>query len=242
MTKMKIMKKLSILMLAICSTVVFGQKVSDYKYVSIPEKFTSFKGDSYGLETALAKALKSKKYTVLPASKDQWPWEAKDNSCNVLNADVQNLKSFFSNKLKIEFKDCNNKVLFESKGSSDIKDFEEGLAEALKDALKSIGISNPVQVAATESTPAVVSSADNYSNGKVEVQKIQIDANQFILAKSGSSVPFAIFRTTSKKDVFIVKLSDNTTTVTIGYFENENLVIDIPQPNGTYLKEVFTKK
>jgi hypothetical protein len=47
-------------MLAICSTAIFGQKVSDYKYVLIPEKFESFKGNSYGLEETLAKALKKK--------------------------------------------------------------------------------------------------------------------------------------------------------------------------------------
>ncbi|WP_160138840.1 hypothetical protein [Chryseobacterium sp. c4a] len=237
------MKKLSMLMLAICSTAVFGQKVSDYKYVSIPDRFTTFKGD-YGLEDVLIKALKSKKYTVLPTSKDQWPWEAKDNNCNVLNANVVSVSSFFTNKLVLEFKDCNNKTVLESKGSSDIKDFEEGLTDALKIALKPVGISNPVQSSAPQapSTSTNSEGSANYSNGKIEVQKIQIDANQFILAKSGSSVPFAIFKTTSKKDVFMVKLSDNTSTMTTGYFENGNIVIDIPQADGTYSKEVFTQK
>jgi hypothetical protein len=91
---MKDMKKLS--MLAICSTAIFGQKVSDYKYVLIPEKFESFKGNSYGLEETLAKALKKKKYEVLPANIDQWPSEA--NSCNVVKANVLNTKSMFKNK------------------------------------------------------------------------------------------------------------------------------------------------
>lgn len=235
------MKKLSMLMLAICSTAVFGQKVSDYKYISVPDRFTTFKGD-YGLEDVLTKALKSKKYAVLPTSKDQWPWEAKDNHCNVLNANVVSVKSFFTNKLVLEFKDCNNKTVLESKGSSDIKEFEEGLADALKVALKNVGVSNPVQNSVSQ-TPSVTSNEGaNYSNGKIDVQKIQIDANQFILAKSGSSVPFAIFKTTSKKEVFMVKLSDNTSTMTTGYFENGNIVIDIPQADGTYSKEVFTQK
>lgn len=264
MIKMKDMKKLSILMLAICSTAIFGQKVSDYKYVLIPEKFESFKGESYGLEEALAKALKNKKYEVLPANIDQWPSEAKDNSCNVMKADVLNVKSMFKNKLMLVVKDCNNKVLLESNGSSSIKEFEEGLADALKMALINVGNSNPVamqpaknhasmasttiadntaQSSVSEtavSVPATGSSTGNYSNGKVDVQKIQIDANQFILAKSGSSVPFAIFKTTSKKDVFLVKLSDNTTT--IGYFENGNIVIDIQQADGRSSKEIFTQK
>ncbi len=242
------MKKISVFVLAICSTLAFGQKVSDYKYVSIPEKFVNFKGETYGLEAALAKGLKNKKYTVLPSGKDQWPSEALENSCNVLNTDILKVKSFLKNKLKVEFRDCNNKVILEAQGSSDIKDFEEGFADALKRALVEVSVSNPVQIVAQEpvsvtSISAVASTAaDNYSNGKVDVQKIQIDNNQFILAKSGSSVPFAIFKTTSKKDVFIVKLSDNTGTVTIGYFENGNLVIDIPKADGTYSKEIFTKK
>lgn len=258
------MKKLSILMLAICSTAIFGQKVSDYKYVLIPERFESFKGESYGLEDALVKALKNKKYVVLPASIDQWPSEAKDNSCNVMKADVLNVKSMFKNKLMLVVKDCNNKILLESNGSSSIKEFEEGLADALKMALVSVGVSNPVamQPAKTQTSaitttiaantvqssapetaviaPTATVGTGNYSNGKVVVQKIQIDANQFILAKSGSSVPFAIFKATSKKDVFIVKLADNTTT--IGYFENGNIVIDIPQADGKYSKDTFAAK
>ncbi|MBP2618994.1 hypothetical protein [Chryseobacterium jejuense] len=254
------MKKLSILMLAICSTAIFGQKVSDYKYVSIPEKFQSFKGNSYGLEEALAKALKGKKYVVLPVNKEQWSGEAKENPCNILNAEVLNVKSMFTNKLMLVIKDCSNKVILESKGQSDIKEFEEGLAEALNMALVNVGVSNPValQPAKTQASttsantvqssapetaviaPATGSSTGTYSNGKVVVQKIQIDANQFILAKSGSSVPFAIFKTTSKNDIFIVKLADNN--VTIGYFENGNIIIDIPQADGRYTKEIFTGK
>ncbi|WP_228451944.1 hypothetical protein [Chryseobacterium sp. G0186] len=253
------MKKLSIVLLAIASTAAFGQNVSDYKYISVPEKFQTFKNNSYGLEAYLSKALKTKNYVVLPASIDQWPSEAKDNSCNVLNADVQNDKSLFTNKVILQFKDCNNKVILESKGRSDIKEFEEGFPDALKQALVKVttssptailpakvqasNVSNTAQTTAASSevaTSTVSSAAGSYSNGKIDVQKIQIDANQFILAKSGSSVPFAVFKVTSRKDVFIVKLADGSTT--IGYFENGNIVIDIPQADGRYSKEVFTGK
>lgn len=243
--------------LAICSTVAFAQKVSDYKYVMIPEKFQTFK-NSYGLEAHLAKALQGKKYEVLPEGMDRWPAEARNNSCNVVNAEVINDKSLFTNKVILQFKDCNKKVIFESKGRSDIKEFEEGFADALKQALTQVGVSNPVamlpartsevaqNVQTTVSEPETTTvtttapAANNYSNGKEALQKIQVDANQFILAKSGSSVPFAVFKTTSKKDVFIVKLADGNTT--IGYFEKGNIVIDIPQADGRYAKEVFAGK
>ncbi|GEJ45750.1 MULTISPECIES: hypothetical protein [unclassified Chryseobacterium] len=249
------MKKLSMFMLTVCSTIVFAQKISDYKYVSIPEKFETFKED-FGLKNFLTKALTGKKYITLPLIKDNWPTDAKNNYCNVVSANILNDKSLFKNKLIIQFKDCNNNTILESKGSSNIKEFEEGLQDALKQALIRVPVSNPVAIlpasnnvvqqtssdnissASTES--ATTPEASNYSNGKLDLQKIQLDPNQFILAKSGSSVPFAVFRSTSKNSVFIVKLADGSAT--IGYFENGNIVIDIPQADGKYAKEVFTAK
>jgi len=246
------MKKLSILMLAVSSTMVFAQKVSDYKYVSVPEKFETFKED-YGLKNFFIKALAGKKYIVLPVIKDNWPAEAKSNFCNVVNADVINDKNLFKNKVIVQFKDCNNNLILESKGGSKIKEYEEGLQDAIKEALIKIPLSNPVaflpasangQNTSPEPAVSVASTttpeANSYSNGKLDLQKIQIDPNQFILAKSGSSVPFAAFKTTSKNSVFIVKLADGNTT--IGYFENGGIVIDIPQADGRYSKEVFMAK
>ncbi|UTX47936.1 hypothetical protein [Chryseobacterium sp. MA9] len=246
------MKKVSMLMLAVCSTIAFAQKVSDYKYVAVPEKFETFKED-YGLKDFFTKALKGKKYIILPVIKDNWPSEAKNNFCNVINADVINDKNLFKNKVIVQFKDCNNNMILESKGGSKIKEFDEGLQDALKEALIKMPVSNSAallpastngQNTSSESAVSVVSTtapeANNYSNGKLDLQKIQIDPNQFILARSGSSVPFAAFKTTSKNSVFIVKLADGNTT--IGYFENGSIVIDIPQADGRYSKEVFVAK
>lgn len=245
------MKKVSMVLLAVCSTMIFAQKVSDYKYIAVPEKFETFKED-YGLKDFFTKALKGKKYIVLPVIKDNWPSEAKSNFCNVVNADVINDKNLFKNKVIVQFKDCNNNMILESKGGSKIKEFEEGLQDALREALIKVSISNPVAFlpAATSVTTQNSSSepvksiaipeSNNFSNGKLDLQKIQIDPSQFILAKSGSSVPFAVFKATSKDSVFIVKLADGNAT--IGYFENGNIIIDIPQADGKYTKEIFTAK
>ncbi|EFK37118.1 hypothetical protein HMPREF0204_10964 [Chryseobacterium gleum ATCC 35910] len=253
MIKIIKMKKLSMLVLAVCSTMAFAQKVSDYKYVAIPEKFETFKED-YGLKNFFTKALSGKKYIILPAIKDNWPAEAKSNFCNVVTADVINDKNLFKNKVIVQFKDCNNNMILESKGGSKIKEFEEGLQDALKEAMIKVPVANPVALlpasdniaqrtsleTAVSSTSTINPEVSNYSNGKLDLQKIQLDLNQFILAKSGSSVPFAVFKATSKNSVFLVKLSDGSTT--IGYFENGNIVIDIPQADGKYAKEVFAAK
>lgn len=253
------MKKLSVFVFTICSMVVFGQKVSDYKYISIPDKFPSFKQDNdFGLGDFLAKALKGKKYVTLQGDKDQWPSESKgDNSCNTLKADILDDSSFLRNKVVLQFKDCHDKVLQSIKASSTIKDYKEGFQDALRQTIVNVPVSNPVAIvnhveevkaepvstasSPVENTPvSTENTAKKYSNGKLNLQKVQIDGSQFILVGSESSVPYATFKATTKKDVFRVKLENGSST--IGYFENGNIVIEIPQSNGEYAKEVFSGK
>ncbi|MGG5209716.1 hypothetical protein ACQWU4_12260 [Chryseobacterium sp. MIQD13] len=251
------MKKISVFTFMLALTTVFGQKISDYKYISIPQTFKDFEKDSYGLDQVLIKALRSKGYVAVQEGRDQWPSEIEKNSCNFATGNISNKSGFLRNKVELEFKDCNGKVIFSSKKDSNIKEYKEGYQDALKQSLVSLPVSNPVtnlQITKTESPGEQIVKKDEetssvtvsekgtgkYTNGKLNLQKIQVDTNQFILADSGSSVPFAVFKTSSKKDVFRVKLSDGS--YTIGYFENGNIVIDIPQSNGDFTKEVFSAK
>lgn len=250
------MKKITLIIVTACSTFAFGQKVSDYKYVSLPSKFETFKED-FGLVEGFTKTLRSKNYTVIPADKQQWPAEAKENPCSVVAADVINDSGFLRNKVLVQFKDCNDKVISSVKGASNIKEYKEGYQDALKQTYVSISPANPVvqtqqqmRVQQTESIeqPAITNttSADNgnngvkFSNGKADYQKVQIDNSQFILVGTNSSSPFATFKATTKNDVFRVKMQNGDAT--LGYYENGNIVIEIPQPNGEYTKEIFSKK
>lgn len=250
------MKKLSILILTVCSMFAFGQKVSDYKYISVPVKFETFKED-FGLGELLIKTLRSKNYTIVPTDKLQWPSDAQSNPCSVLMANIINDSGFLRNKVSVQFKDCNDKVISSIKGSSSIKEYKEGYQDALKQTYVSISPANPInqvqtkiqetttnntQVATTATVSAIStdSGAQKFSNGKMDLQRIQIDNSQFILVGSNSSSPFATFKATTKSDVFRVKLQNGDST--LGYFENGNVVIEIPQGNGEYSKEVFSKK
>lgn len=232
----------------------YAQKVSDYKYVVVPSSFESFKKNNYGLSAFLTKNMKSKQYVVISENRGQWPEEANANPCSVLNADVVNDSNFLRNKVILEFKDCNSKVISSEKGSSSIKEYEEGFKEALSKSLVNLSVSRPVENTTfkhetqviketTQQAPKVseqksqASKAEKYSNGKLSLQKIQIDATQFILVDGNSSVPFATFKETTKKDVFRVKLGSGESTT--GYFENGNLVIEISKGNDEYSKEVF---
>lgn len=252
------MKKLSILIFTVSAAIVFGQKVSDYKYVSIPERFETFKRDQFELDVALSKSLQAKKYTVFKGNKSQWTSEMINNPCDILNADIIDDSSLLRNKIILEFKNCKGNVVQKIKGSSNIKDYKEGFQDALKQAIVNVPVSNPVQQTKTEeiefSEPVKDVPSQNrqpsesitqnhvrkFSNGKIDLQKIQIDGNQFILVDPNSSIPFATFKSTTKDDVFRVKLQSGDST--LGYLENGNIVIEIPQSNGEYSKEIFLKK
>lgn len=253
------MKKLSTIIAALCIAFSYAQKVSDYKYIALPEKFSGFKNDQYKLDVLLSKTLKQKQYVVVSGNRSQWTAEANSNPCSVLNADVINDSGFLRNKVVLEFKDCNGKVVASQKASTSIKEFEEGFQDALKQALVTIPVSSPKEI--SNQVEAVVQevqtsepvrevprqNVDNsstqsgkYTNGKISLQKVQIDDSQFILVESNSSVPFATFKSTSKKDTFKVKLNSGEST--IGYYENGNIVIEMPKGNDDYSKEVFTLK
>ncbi|MCW3162730.1 hypothetical protein [Chryseobacterium oryctis] len=250
------MKKISILIFTFCLTLVFGQKVSNYKYIAVPEKFETFKRD-YGIVQFLTKSLNSKKYEVISTNKHQWPEEIYGNGCNIIFVAVKNESNWLTNKLTLQFKDCNDKVILESKGRSDIKEYEEGYQDALKQALTVVSMSSPTikmenneevkyqepikkDISNKDTVSNTSNSSSKFTNGKITLQKIQLDNNQFILADSNSSVPFATFKNTTKKDVFRVKLANGEST--LGYFENGNIVIEIPQSNGEHSKEVFSVK
>jgi hypothetical protein len=246
------MKNILIILFLFLIAIVKAQTISDYKYIVIPTEFNDFKENkNYGLSKLLEKSLTAKKYTILPETKSDWPSDALMNPCSILNAELLDDKSMFRNKIILQFKDCSNKIIFLEKGGSMIKEFEPGFQDALKQTLVKIPSSNPKiqtitkteanniqeQSKTTNTNSVETKMAQKFSNGKLNLQKIQIDRNQFILVDGNSSVPFATFKVTTKQDVFRVKLSSGEST--IGYFENGNIIIEIPKANGDYSKENF---
>ncbi|MCU7619273.1 hypothetical protein NZ698_19000 [Chryseobacterium sp. PBS4-4] len=252
------MKKLSTIIATLCITFSYAQKVSDYKYIALPEKFSGFKNEQYKMDVLLSKTLKQKQYIVVSGNRSMWTAEANSNPCSVLNADVINDSGFLRNKVVLEFKDCNGKVVGSQKGSTPIKEYEAGFQDALKQALVGVPVSFPKEIETTQVAVQEVQSSEpvkevsaekvesssnesvKFVNAKLTLQKIQINNNQFILVRENSSIPFATFRAAIKRDVFRVKLDSGDST--IGYFENGNIVIEMPKVNDEYIKEVFIAK
>lgn len=247
-------------------TLLFSaQNITDYEYIYVPKKFKDFEANEYNLNTLLKKALEGKKYKVIQEELVNWPLELRQNPCKVLNAELLNDSNMFRNRLKLQFSNCEKNVVFETKGTSMIKDFELGYQDAMAISLKNLQNSQPKEIkilakptekiavetviekpvqavvaSSNSATPEVSKKAESYSNGAMSFQKIQISKDQFILVSSSSSVPFATFKNTTKADIYRVTLENGTST--IGYTENGNLVIEIPTNDGNYKKEIFTAR
>lgn len=256
-------------------TFYYGQQMSDFQYIYIPEKFMNQDANKYGLNELLQLKLKQKKFTVLTKSKENWPPELSQNPCQVLIVELSNTSNMFKNKIKVEFKDCDNKTLSSMEGKSSIKEFEPGMRDALADAAKEFPTSNPVEksmivqkqevkkttqpietinravavvpeknipqvVPAPKTEANAIQNAEIYSNGSLKLNRIFLSNGKFILVNPNNSVPYATFKPSTKKEVFRVQLSDGTAT--LGYLEDNNIVIELTNSDGSFRKEIFERK
>lgn len=249
------------------SPFLFSQQVQveDYKTLIIPQKFDDSKMNNYHLATLLAKGLKAKRYEVLSGNTETLPQEVRNNPCNSLTANLKDASNMLRNRLDLYFTDCMGKTVFTIRGVSILKEFEEGLQDALQQALLKVPYSAPkfsvaqtltqgsgpettqpieelpkVQKANTETeavNPTKSSSPNQlFSNGKMALQKINIGNGKFILVAPGSDTPYATFSKSFKENIFHVSLQNGD--MTLGYFENESYIIEIPDGSG-FKKEIF---
>jgi hypothetical protein len=263
-------KSLHILSLFL-TAILFGQKISDYQNIEL--KFKDFKDNKYGLNDILTTNLVKKNFVVLAEPRENWSAEIAKNPCDILIAEIVDSSTMFRNKVKIDFKDCNNKTLSSLDGVSMTKEFQPGMQEALRNIIKNIPTSDPTprpKIATliekvTIPTPVIIleektaviptqtailnnpkpaqkleNKTEIYSNGKLTLTKIFLQNGEFILAEAGNSLPFAMLKPSTKKEVFHVQLSDGI--MTIGYLEEGKIVIDRKSSSGIFVKEIFSQK
>lgn len=257
------MKKVLQLSFIIIFAAIYSQNISNYEYVSVAAKTGNLESGKYGLSGILNSKLKAGKYEIISDSSESWPDAAKKNPCGVLKAEIEDTSTFLKNKIQVNFKDCSGKTVASFEGKSNIKEYEPGFKDALNIALKTLPASNPVKLAVITETPKqpvaiatepVKSSssetqnssvktenkAQTFSNGTLNLNRIDISDNQFILASPNNSTPYAIFKESTKKEVYRVQLQDGTQT--LGYLENGNIIIEFAHNDGSFKKEIFTQK
>lgn len=263
------MKKVLQILCVFFVVIFYGQQISDYQNILIPEKFNNAGANNYQLDAFLKAKLKEKKFTVF----NETETESK-NPCDYLKAEIADVGNMFMNKVRIEFNDCHDKNIATFEGKSGIKEFKEGMREALQKAMMTFPTANPLakteELKKAENIPTtqknenpvvtkVITStnkvempmavktennssqkAEIYTNGTLTLNKVLLSNGEFILVNPNNSVPYGIFKPSTKKDTFRVQMSDGTST--LGYLEDGKIVVEKSNADGSLKTEVFEKK
>lgn len=128
----------------------------NYKYVIIPTRASEIgEGiDPYGVSSSLQKTLSNKSIRSVFESA-----ERPADYCEALTAEFVKESSLLKNKLSITFRDCMNRVVWSNMGTGRSKEFRQGYAEAIEEALKdfnrlpAIKYAQPQAVATTAVVP-----------------------------------------------------------------------------------------
>ena len=150
------MKRISFLLIFIVSA-LFSQAQTTYKYVIIPTNIPDIgKGiNPYQVSSNLQKALNEKSIKSIFETS-----ERPADYCDALIAVLQKESSMLRNKLTIEFRDCMNRVIWSNVGTGQSKEYIDGFAEAIEDALTDFNALPEVRYATSGKSvaPAVVAS------------------------------------------------------------------------------------
>lgn len=234
------MKKIIFLFAILVFGLSNAQDISDYKYISIPQKFSDFKKNEYSLNNHLRILLKQKKYEPIGEQHSYWPEEAKLNPCRVITADLLDKGTLLKNKLQLVFKDCNNAIIYTIDADSDIKEFEEGNRDALQKIVAQIKESNsqdylanptknevtiitktttpnPMEYMVPENkktkptTKTNVIKEENVSLNNKNLKIVELDNDEIVVIDAKNSDIIAHFYPSSKKGIYHVKIKITNT-------------------------------
>lgn len=131
------MKKIIVAVLLLASFFALAQE--KYQYVVVPETFNFFKNKNQYNVNALTKSFfETEGFTVL-YDNEELPLDLAQNKCKMLFVDAVQNNKLFSTNILLQIKDCQNKVVIESKeGISREKDYQKAYTEAFREALSSL--------------------------------------------------------------------------------------------------------
>ena len=112
-----------------------SDNINNYKYIIVNKQFNFLKEPDQYQTSSLLKFLLAKRGFEVYLENEELPDEIKNDRCNALKGNVEEESGMLTLKVKIELRDCNNNLLYESKvGKSRIKEYRRGYQSAIKDA------------------------------------------------------------------------------------------------------------
>ena len=265
------MKRILSMLVVFSMMNAFAQQISDYSYIFISDQPKDFADNKFGLQDLLNSKLKAKNYVTISGESISWPETAKSNPCSVLQADLHNSSSFLKNKLRIDFTDCNQKIIQSLEGKSSIKDYEEGYRDALANAVKTLENSKPKAEITSKNPPKEVQKIQTTEQNLTKTISETAPVKQ-IEPKATKTEAGAQIYTNGKMDLNRIIISDSqfilaspnsstpyaiftastkhdvyrvqlqNGTQTFGYLEDGKIVIETTNSDGSAGKEIFSKK
>jgi hypothetical protein len=115
------------------------KNINSYKYVLLPQKFDFLKKeDQYRMNTRTRFLLKKSGFNVY-YNNERFPEDLAVNNCLALKANVIEISTLLKTKLKVEFRNCYNEIIYVSdEGVSKEKLYKEAYVEALIKAFRSV--------------------------------------------------------------------------------------------------------
>ncbi len=173
---MKIKLLLSGIFFLLISTNIFSQtSLNNYKYVIVPDKFDFLNEKNQYRINELAEFLFNKYgFTALTEGED-YPEDLTNNRCLALKSDLLKESKMFKTRLKIELKDCNDRLVYVSNyGESREKEYETAYVEAVRATFKHLEALNYAYEPNTQITSISTSTTTNQnSNNTKVVQEIK---------------------------------------------------------------------
>ncbi len=191
---MKINKVLVLLSFVLVSKIYSQTNINNYKYVIVPKKFGFLKEENKYRLNELTQFLFNKHGFIALLEGESYPEDLLFNNCLALRSNVVKDAAVFSTKLKIELKNCNDKLIYTSRiGQSREKEYKKAYTLAVRDAFESFKALNYKYVPVKQSK--TVKSSDTTQ----EIKKLKEELNALKKEKQNVVV------TTKKADDVIKK-------------------------------------
>ena len=184
----------------VVASVCSQSSLNDYKYIIVPNKFDFLKGkDQYQLNS-LTQFLFNKYGFEAVMEGSNYPEDLIKNRCLALESDVLKDSGLFKTKLKVELKDCNDKVVFTSNfGESREKDFKTAYNLALRDAFKAFEAVNYKYEPTEKITALAAPEPETKKEVTQEIQQLKQEIEQ--LKKEKETKVVAVEKTVVKTPV-----------------------------------------
>ena len=190
------MKKILALLIALFSIISFAQKK---QIILISSKFDFQKEkNSYNINNMLKAILTSNNYEVY-FDDAVLPIEIAQNRCNALTGVLVDNSNLFLTKVKLQIKDCQNNLLFET---ADVKSREKNIQDGFIEVIKLLSPEiKKYKPAVFKNKDVVVPSSEIIATTNLKYQIIEI-ANGYAIMDATPKVVLQIYKTTNP-NVFI---------------------------------------